>query len=95
MVDLLLFDSRRDSSVLMSMAPNLRAGRSHVESPRPPRALFWVLCCLQYSMVQSDMVRAVKCELLRYADYSALVFSGKNLLQIESQFSHELESLSV
>ena len=41
------------------------------------------------------MVRAVSCELFLYADDSALVVSGKDPAQIESQLSHELESLSI
>ena len=41
------------------------------------------------------MVQSVSCDLFLYADDSALVVSGKNLLSIEASLSTNLESLSM
>ena len=41
-----------------------------------------------------DMASAVRCKLLLYADDSALIASGKNVADIESTLSYELEYVS-
>ena len=42
----------------------------------------------------NDMEMAVKEKLLMYADFSALMVSGKNLEEIEQQLSQQLHSVS-
>ena len=41
------------------------------------------------------MIQSVNCDLLLYADDSALVVSGKSPEEIQSKLCHELESVSV
>ena len=53
-----------------------------------------ILGPLLFLLYVNDMQGAVTCTLLLYADDSALVISGKNLVTIERQLSLQLESVS-
>jgi hypothetical protein len=53
-----------------------------------------ILGPLLFTIYVNDMARAVHCDLLLYADDSALVVSGKEPAQIEEQLSQNLESLN-
>ena len=43
----------------------------------------------------NDMESAVDCDLLLYADDSALLIKGKNIIAIEQKLSKELSKLNV
>ena len=49
---------------------------------------------LLFLLYVNDMASAVRCKLLLYADDSALIASGKNVADIESTLSSELEYVS-
>ena len=54
-----------------------------------------ILGPLLFSIYVNDMVQSVDCELLLYADDSALVISDKNPKIIEQKLSKNLEYLSI
>ena len=49
---------------------------------------------LLFMLYVNDMASAVGCKLLIYADDSALIASGKNIADIETTLSSELEYVS-
>ena len=53
-----------------------------------------ILGPLLFLLYVNDMASAVRCKLLLYADDSALIASGKNVADIESTLSSELEYVS-
>ena len=53
-----------------------------------------ILGPLLFLLYVNDMASAVRCKLLLYADDSALIASGKNVADIESKLSSELEYVS-
>ena len=53
-----------------------------------------ILGPLLFLIYVNDMATAVKCKLLLYADDSALLISGKDVLEIQSLLGGELESVS-
>ena len=53
-----------------------------------------ILGPLLFLVYVNDMVSAVKCKLLLYADDSALLVSGKDITKIEKELGSELEAVS-
>ena len=54
-----------------------------------------ILGPLLFTIYVNDMSTAVTCDLLLYADDSALVVTGKDPSQIENRLGHELQNISV
>ena len=54
-----------------------------------------ILGRLLFSVYLNDMESAVDCDLLLYADDSALLIRGKNIIDIEQKLSEELSKLNV
>ena len=52
-----------------------------------------ILAPILFLMYVNDIPSAVKCKLLLYADYSALIVPGNNTKEIQQEFSNELESI--
>ena len=70
---------------------------THIQDSEPPyhdMDDFWFLFLL-FLLYVNDMASAGRCKLLLYADDSAVIASWKNVADIESTLSYELEYVSV
>ena len=60
-----------------------------------PQGSIFILGPLLFLIYVNDMESAVDCDLLLYADDSALLIRGKNIIDIDQKLSEELAKLNV